>query len=372
MMARRDLGDLIEISRRYGSDARYVLVGGGNTSVKEGDDLYVKASGFALGTITEQGFVRMSLSKLNLIWDKAYPVDKKQREQQVLADMMAARCEGETARPSVEALLHSLIPFTFVVHLHPAIVNGITCGQSGEAAVRELFPDALWIPLVNPGYILAKIVRDASLDYEKEKGRWPQMIFLQNHGVFVSAMEPEGITALYDRIMEQAASHVMRKPVFLEARADEKRLGLVKDGLGRYYPDGTSLIPLFNRELQTRLQDAEAFYPISSSFTPDHIVYSGFAPLWIDEAVFAAQDPQEAIAAACRAFEKANGVVPKIVAVQKTGVFATSENALNLYLDTLKVAAFAESFGGPRFMDDDQIDFIRTWEVESYRAKLAK
>ena len=111
---------------------------------------------------------------------------------------------------------------------------------------------------------------------------------------------------------------------------------------------------------------------MSSSYTPDHIVYSGFAPLWIDESVFTAQDPPEAIANACRVFEKANGVAPKIVAVQNTCAFATSENALDLYLDTLKVAAFAESFGGPRFMDDDQIDFIRTWEVESYRAKLAK
>ncbi len=271
----------------------------------------------------------------------------------------------------MEALLHGLIPFTFVVHLHPAIVNGITCGQSGEAAVRELFPEALWIPLVNPGYILAKTVRDASLAYEKKMGCWPQMVFLQNHGVFVGAKDVAGIITLYDHIMERAASHVMRKPVFLEAKADEGRLAVVKNGLSRYFPAGTTLIPLFNRELQTRLQDAEAFYPVSSSYTPDHIVYSGFAPLWIDESVFEAQEPAAAVATACRTFEKTNGVAPKIVAVQNTCVIATSENALNLYLDTLKVAAFAESFGGPRFMDHDQIDFIRTWEVESYRAKLA-
>ncbi|NLA92174.1 MAG: class II aldolase, partial [Spirochaetales bacterium] len=36
----------------------------------------------------------------------------------------------------------------------------------------------------------------------------------------------------------------------------------------------------------------------------------------------------------------------------------------------IKVATFVESFGGPRFMDNDQIDFIRNWEVESYRASL--
>jgi hypothetical protein len=42
-----------------------------------------------------------------------------------------------------------------------------------------------------------------------------------------------------------------------------------------------------------------------------------------------------------------------------------------LFLDTVKVAVFTESFGGPRFMDDDQIEFIRGWEVERYRSKMS-
>jgi hypothetical protein len=62
---------------------------------------------------------------------------------------------------------------------------------------------------------------------------------------------------------------------------------------------------------------------------------------------------------------------PKTVVVQNTGVFTFSENALALYLDTVKVAAYTESFGGPLFMTDEQIDFIRNWEVEKYRARVA-
>ncbi|PKL27674.1 MAG: aldolase, partial [Spirochaetae bacterium HGW-Spirochaetae-2] len=166
-MAQHDIEALLEISRRYGTDARYVLLGGGNTSYKIDDVMYVKASGHALGTIAEDGFVAMSMPRLMAIWEKTYPADTKKREEEVLADLMGARSEGQTGRPSVEALLHGIIPFTYVVHLHPAMVNGLTCGQSGKEWARKLFPDAIWIPLVNPGYILAKTVRDAQQEYVK-------------------------------------------------------------------------------------------------------------------------------------------------------------------------------------------------------------
>jgi rhamnose utilization protein RhaD (predicted bifunctional aldolase and dehydrogenase) len=371
MVARRDLTDLIQVSRLYGADPRYVLAGGGNTSVKENDDLYVKASGHALGTIGDNGFVRMSLERLDAIWNQTYPEDKKMREQQVLADLMAARCAGENARPSVEALLHAMIPFKFVVHLHPAMVNGITCAQSGQEAVKQLFPDSLWIPLVNPGYILAKTVRDAFTNFEQERGFKPTSIFLQNHGVFVGAESIDGISEIYDGMMAKIASHLVRKPVFLEVKPDALKLATVMSALQQYYGENVTITPLLNRELEARLKDTDSFYPISSSFTPDHIVYSGYKPLWIDQEVFDHSNSVERIVGLCKAFEEANGGAAKITAVQGTAAFANSENALLLYLDTLKVAAFTESFGGPRFMDDDQIDFIRTWEVESYRAKMA-
>ena len=70
----RELNSLITISRRYGSDPDYLLAGGGNTSMKENGILYVKASGFPLGDITEKGFVRMSLDALAQIWRKNIPM----------------------------------------------------------------------------------------------------------------------------------------------------------------------------------------------------------------------------------------------------------------------------------------------------------
>ena len=148
---------LVEMSNRYGSNKDYVLAGGGNTSYKENGVMYVKGSGTSLATITADGFVAMDMGKLTAMLGKDYPTADDEREAAALADMMAARLPTEYAkRPSVEAILHALFPQKYVLHLHPNMVNGLTCGKDGEKAARELFGDGfVWIPLTKPGYVLA-------------------------------------------------------------------------------------------------------------------------------------------------------------------------------------------------------------------------
>lgn len=51
-MEQKGLGQLVEISRLYGGNPGWVIAGGGNTSFKTADRLWVKASGHALGSIT--------------------------------------------------------------------------------------------------------------------------------------------------------------------------------------------------------------------------------------------------------------------------------------------------------------------------------
>ena len=118
------LPELVKISRRYGSDERFLLAGGGNTSFKDNEYLFIKASGFALSTIEENGFVKMLRKSLDSIWTKEYPEDPNSREATALADLMNSKAPGEEQkRPSVETLLHNAIPHAYVVHTHPALVN---------------------------------------------------------------------------------------------------------------------------------------------------------------------------------------------------------------------------------------------------------
>jgi rhamnose utilization protein RhaD (predicted bifunctional aldolase and dehydrogenase) len=376
------LQEIAAVSRFYGTKGDYVIAGGGNTSYKDAEYLYIKGSGVSLASIDESGFVKMDRSKLAAIWDKNYGGNDDQREAAVLADMLAARCPGEEQkRPSVEAQIHDMLPFSYVVHTHPTLVNGLTCSQKGEAAARELF-DAVWIPSINPGYILALAVKKAIDAYRAQKGRDAALIFLQNHGVFAAANSIEEIKGIYEKIMDTLQKRVVRKPDLsslaggppgqnarIEEKADQfgKTLcGLAKDAGWK----DCRFVFSRNVEIERLIQDRAAFYPVSSAYSPDHIVYAGSDPLFIE-----AGSPAEG---AWKEHIQKTGRPPKTVAVQGLGVFSlgssekTAHDAEELFFDGVKLAAYTESFGGPRFMEKDKIDFINNWEAEKYRSKIAE
>ncbi|MDO4950289.1 MAG: class II aldolase/adducin family protein, partial [Bacteroidales bacterium] len=140
----KEIEALIQISQKYGMDSRYVIAGGGNTSYKNSERLWVKASGHALATITEDGFAVLDRALLNPMGEKEYSGDSAQREEQVKNDLASA-CLTRDRRPSVETSLHNCMGFAYVVHLHPTLVNGLMCSLNAESICRELFPDARYI-----------------------------------------------------------------------------------------------------------------------------------------------------------------------------------------------------------------------------------
>ncbi|MDR1469580.1 MAG: class II aldolase/adducin family protein [Spirochaetaceae bacterium] len=321
------LQELVEISRYYGSNPDYVIAGGGNTSWKDGNTLYVKGSGTALGEIDSGGFVRMDRAALARIWTRRYPEDAAEREAAVLADMMAARAPGEAGRPSVETLLHDVLPFLYVVHTHPALVNGVTCSKEGEAAVKRLFDGPenappLWIPVINPGYVLSAVVKEEMEGYIKTHGRPPEVIFLQNHGIFVGANSAAGIKEIYRRVMDRIALAVGEAGLALRGNAAATSPGeedvlsppegetlshhaaslpqqvgdWVRAALAAYYPGGLFVRFDRNNEIARLVQDRASFAAVSSAFTPDHIVYAGSDPLFIEA-------PQGLPSATCRGGE---------------------------------------------------------------------
>ena len=95
-----EIEKLVEVSREYGSDDKYVIAGGGNTSFKTADKLWVKASGHALATITEEGFAVLDRALLNPMGEKVYSSDTTLREEQVKNDLAAA-CLTKGWRPYV-------------------------------------------------------------------------------------------------------------------------------------------------------------------------------------------------------------------------------------------------------------------------------
>ena len=364
----KELENLIAISRKYGADSRYVIAGGGNTSYKDAQHLWVKASGHALATIDENGFAVLDRSKLAPMGEKAYSADPVEREAQVKDDLASA-CLTKDRRPSVETSLHDCMDFAYVVHLHPTLVNGLMCSVNAANICDELFPDALYIEYTDPGYTLFKKVYDRLQAWKAEKGKQPQVIFLQNHGVFVGADTPEEIDHIYGGIMGNLEGRVKALP---EGPSE------VCDCVTEFIPAIRQVLSRGGRGLKTlkvtknALVDCilEAPGAVTTPFTPDIIVYCKSEYLVLNADVAEAE-------AAIEEYVTRRGHTPKVLLVKGIGLVAVGDNAKNagiiteVFLDAMKVAFYAGSFGGSHGMEPSWIHFIDTWEVENYRRKVA-
>ncbi len=375
------LEDLVEISHFYGSNPDFLLAGGGNTSAKTNENLYVKASGNKLSTITEQGFAKLNLKSLLNLYSINYPKDPKKRESMVLSNLLLAREPGEESkRPSVETLLHALLPKRFVVHTHPAIVNGLACSKNGESIVKQLFKDkALWVPYTDPGFTLACKVKSLIEKRSLSGLDIPDIIILQNHGLFVSGNSLEEIRKTTSYIVNLLKQKIRRKPDFSFSETDLKKAASIAPIIRMACKESNnSCIAIFNtnREILNRIKTMANFKAIEKPFTPDHIVYCQCYPLYI-RCSGKHHESQDQIINAITKYKSINNVAPKIVAIEGLGVFCLGsgiEQALtthSFFQDTLTIAAYAESFGGPSSMTTRQIDFIGKWEAETYRRKMS-
>ena len=172
-----DLAMRVYTSQLLGRDMDLVLHGGGNTSVKIGDKLYVKGSGWNLDTIEEPGFPGVDLETL---------VEMAKLEHLSDTDMVAQQREAledkSSPNPSIEAILHAIIPFKFVDHTHADAVVTISNTPDGEKRLKALYGEnMLFIDYVMPGFVLAKEVYEQTKDVD-----WKSLegIILLNHGVF--------------------------------------------------------------------------------------------------------------------------------------------------------------------------------------------
>lgn len=369
----KEIEELIEVSRKFGSDSRFVIAGGGNTSYKNEDRLWVKASGHALATITEDGFAVLDRTLLNQMGEKAYSEDTAVREEQVKNDLAAA-CITKDRRPSVETSLHNCMGFAFIVHLHPTLVNGLMCSANAEASCKELFPEALYIEYTDPGYTLFKKVYDRIKAYKAASGKEPQVIFLQNHGIFVGGNTTAEIEGIYSEIIGKLEARVAALP-----EGETEVSGTVTDVV----PAVRQMLSRSGRGLKTLKVTKNALVdhflenasPVARPFTPDIIVYCKSEYIFID-----AESDEEILKEAetrIEAFVAAKGYTPKVLLIKGIGLVAVGDSAKNaqiitdVFTDAMKVAFYAQSFGGEHPMEQAWIDFIDNWEVENYRRKVA-
>jgi uridine kinase/ribulose-5-phosphate 4-epimerase/fuculose-1-phosphate aldolase len=202
----RDIKDFIELSNNLGEDILMCQHTGGNISVKTGDHMFIKASGFKMKDVSRvngYSIVRPGMMK-GITSSEKYDVLFE-------SDMFFT---GK--RPSMEVGLHALLN-KYTIHLHPIYLTAILCLANAKEVLQELYHayEYTYVPYVAPGYSLFK-----ALERLNDK---PNLIFLQNHGVIVSSDSKEEALALVKDITSRAEVYLNTFKTFTLAFAKEKK-----------------------------------------------------------------------------------------------------------------------------------------------------
>jgi len=389
----RALEEIAALSRHYGQDPSWVLAGGGNTSLKTPDTLYIKPSGTALASMRPQDFVALDRSRVRAALSAVYPEDPFPREAAIAAALLAARREPERGqRPSVESTLHELLDRAIVVHLHPTKVTALVCAADGESLAREVFGgDAVWVPYVDPGYVLSRHVAERLAARPCRPGA-PIVLLLQNHGIFVAADTAEAIRAVYASAETRLdALFNARKawdrfpdggPATPETPAREWLLALaptLRGALAEGGAPGPIVRPAAHPAIRALLNSPRGeSLALAGPLTPDQIVYCKSMPLWLTPRT--GETPTalaDRLAAAAADYRRAHGYPPRVVLIPGIGAWTVGSSPAEattvdqVYGESSRALALAEGLGGTRFLSERDRRFIESWEVEQYRRKVA-
>jgi rhamnose utilization protein RhaD (predicted bifunctional aldolase and dehydrogenase)/NAD(P)-dependent dehydrogenase (short-subunit alcohol dehydrogenase family) len=382
-------------SRLLGREPSLVLHGGGNTSVKsEVVDLfgqrepvlYVKGSGWDLATIEDGGFAPVRLALLERMAELPALSDGDMVRAQ-----RAAMTDPSAPTPSVEAILHAIIPFTFVDHTHADAVVTVSNTPGGEAKIREIYGDrVLIVPYVMPGFVLARKVFEMTrkTDWSKLDG-----IILLNHGVFTYGHDAR---SSYERMIslvteceayldrETTAERVARKPGTRPATGAvdlELAIASIRRSVSRRR--GSAMLAGLDRG-----EDAHLFSCLPGigaiargPLTPDHVIRAKPLPLMLEGEVEEvvgqyAVDYASYFGRNARAGTTALDPAPRwaIWPGQGTIAFGSSWTDVAIVSDIVRhtrdAILAAESLGGWRPLGEDQLFEVEYWELE--QAKLKK
>ena len=367
-----DLEMRVYTSNLLGQSDELVLHGGGNTSVKsmvEGEEiLYVKGSGWDLVSIKAEGFAPVKMATL-LEMAKM----KNLSDTDMVSGQKAAMIDKTAPNPSVEAILHALIPFKVVDHTHADAVVTLSNSKQGKEIIEKLYPNFLIVPYVMPGFILAqKIYKMTEHDFD-----WNacEGIILHNHGIFTF---DDDAKKSYDKMIEA----VSKAEDFLEKHAK-----VVLDDIKPIEFDVNALkIDTFMHVNQTPLalhyasQNNLRQAVTRGVLTPEHIIRTKRVPLVLEDADVeeALRDYKVAYEAYFNAYKTDEIMLdpnPKYAIIKNFGVvtFGKTQKEADVINDvvehTMMAVLRADKLGGYQSISIADSFAMEYWELEQAKLK---
>jgi rhamnose utilization protein RhaD (predicted bifunctional aldolase and dehydrogenase) len=373
------LGMRVYTSQLLGQSKELVLHGGGNTSVKINNTLYVKGSGWNLDTIEKPGFSPVNLGVLLEMATR-----ESLSDTQMVAEQRAAMSDQSFPNPSVEAILHAIIPFDYVDHTHADALVTLTNTPNGKALTQELYGEnMLMIDYVMPGFELAKHIYEITrnIDWNSLSG-----MILMHHGVFTFDNDAksayEKMIALVTVAEEYLSRHVTLACGDCEGKSDPSIAQAV--GVEAAKLRECDLYPLMidspRAQLFSILPNLEALTR-RGGLTPEHVIRIKPFPAIIENDIAAgiikfAQDYETYFKTYASPHHICLDLSPRYVVVKGVGVvvLGKDENESRIIGDivkhTITALLSAEQLGGWSSLTLAQMFEMEYWELE--QAKLKK
>src|SRR2546430_240294 len=384
-----DLGLRVYTSRLLGRDKSLVLHGGGNTSVKiqeknlfgeEETILYVKGSGWDLETIEPQGFSPVLLAHV-LRLAELPALSDPEMVNQLVTHMLKASAPA----PSIETILHGLIPQKFVDHTHADAVLSVSNTKDGEKRIREAYGKrCVVIPYLMPGFDLAQL---CAREFKRQSTPETVGMVLLNHGIFSFG---ESAREAYERMIELVT--------LAENYLDSKNAWLVVPNRftpGRVSADAQADLrrklsaaagsPLILKTVTNERTLGLAQHPQAATITqqgpatPDHVIRTKRTPmLGTDVERYVAEYGRYFGEHAPKAKEPKTMLdpAPRVVLDPTFGLATAGPTAQDaaivdeIYDHTIDLILRAEELGGFRALPAKDIFDVEYWDLEP--AKLKK
>jgi rhamnose utilization protein RhaD (predicted bifunctional aldolase and dehydrogenase) len=334
---------LLDLSARVGSDPLLVQGAGGNTSIKEGGTLWIKASGLWLAQARQRDvMVPVALDPLLDALERDDPATEKAQ------DFVIAERNPSGLRPSIETTVHALMPQKVVVHVHcvETIATAVQTNGAAIAAERLAGFPHIFVPYARPGLPLAKAISERLQDDTS-------VLVLGNHGLVVAAETVADAASLLSDITRRLAGPRRQAPT-----ADLAALSRLAVDSDYRLPEDPFLHAVAADLDSCRLAAGGSLYP-------DHVIFLGRGVV-----VAAPGETALSIEAKRRA---AGASLPPLLLFPGKGVLVQKEvsaGALAMARCLADVTARIPADARLRYLTEAENAELLGWDAEKYRQQL--
>ncbi len=384
-------------SRLLGGDPSLVLHGGGNTSIKTTvtdvtgavvDVLYIKGSGYDLASIPPEGFVPLRLSRLR----ELLRLDALS-DPQMVNELRCARMDASAPDPSVESLLHALLPQPAVQHSHADVIVTLTNLADGESMVRKVFgDDVVVVPYAMPGFDLAAAVARswAGSTTGNAAHDGPLGLVLLNHGLFTMGSDTRQAYERHVELIDRAehflaarTSASSQRPVPQLATVPAVELAQLRSTISA--AAGAPMIvsrDVVDRTARFVGRDDLLQVATRGPATPDHIIRTKQLPLiGTDVAGYRAAYAEYFRRNASRRSDGADltalDPAPRVLLDPRIGMLTVGRTAkdasmaADIYRHTMDIIEAGEDLGGYRALGEAELFDVEYWDLEQAKLRRA-